>query len=181
MNDIQIKIFLLIYFIFYYGVLFVLNSYIIYKRTGKNPYVLGKNWGVRSFTEKSIKAVGIVIPLILSIFILLKDFYKWLVPIQYLEKIYFDYLGVSLMILGFMICLSAQFYMRSSWRIGIGIDSQVKLVTGGIFKFSRNPFFLGTLFSHLGFFLVLPNILSFAVGTVYYFLIQIQVDLKRKI
>ena len=55
MNDIPIKIFLLIYIIFYYGVLFVLNSYLVYKRTGKNPYVLGKNNGVVSFTENGIK------------------------------------------------------------------------------------------------------------------------------
>ena len=84
------------------------------------------------------------------------------------------------MLLGFVICLTAQFYMRSSWRIGIDVDTQVKLITVGIFKYSRNPFFLGTFLSYLGFFLVLPNILSFTVGTVYYFLIQIQVRLEEE-
>ena len=180
MNDIPIKIFLLIYFIFYYGVLFVLNSYIVYKRTGKNPYVLGKSKGILSFTENGIKVTGIIIPLIVIVFILSQEIYRWLIPIQYLEKVYLDLIGISIMFLGFVICLSAQYYMRSSWRIGIEINSEVKLVTRGIFKYSRNPFFLGTLLSYLGFFLVLPNILSFTVGVVYYFLIQIQVRLEEE-
>jgi len=169
-----------IYFILYYGILLVLNSYLVYKRTGKNPYVLGKNNGVLSFTENGIKITGIIIPLIVIIFILSQEIYQWLVPIQYLEKVFLDLIGISIMILGFVICLTAQFYMRSSWRIGIDVDNQVKLITAGVFKYSRNPFFLGTFFSYLGFFLVLPNILSFAVGTVYYFLIQIQVRLEEE-
>ena len=169
-----------IYFILYYGILFVLNSYLVYKRTGENPYVLGKNNGVVSFTENGIKVAGIIIPLIIIIFILSQDLYQWLVPIQYLENIYLDLIGISLMFLGFVICLTAQFYMRSSWRIGIDVNNQVKLITAGVFKYSRNPFFLGTFFSYLGFFFVLPNILSFTVGTVYYFLIQIQVRLEEE-
>lgn len=169
-----------IYFILYYGILFVLNSYLVYKRTGKNPYVLGKNNGVVSFTENGIKVTGIIIPIIILIFIFSQDLYQWLVPIQYLENIWFDTIGISLMLLGFVICLTAQFYMRSSWRIGIDVDDQVKLITAGIFKYSRNPFFLGTFFSYLGFFLVLPNILSFTVGVVYSILIQIQVRLEEE-
>ena len=158
----------------------MLNSYLVYKRTGKNPYVLGKSKGILSFTENGIKITGIIIPRIVIIFILSQEIYQWLVPIKYLEKVYLDLIGISIMLLGFIICLTAQFYMRSSWRIGIDVDTQVKLITVGIFKYSRNPFFLGTFLSYLGFFLVLPNILSFTVGTVYYFMIQIQVRLEEE-
>lgn len=77
MNETVIKVFLISYFIIYYGILFVLNSLLVFKRTGKNPYVLGKSKGVISFIEKSIKAAGIVIPLILSIFVLSKDVYRF--------------------------------------------------------------------------------------------------------
>ena len=180
MNETIVKYFLILYFLLYYGVLFVLNSYLVYKRTGKNPYVLGKSKGILSFTENGIKITGIIIPLIVIIFILSQEIYQWLVPIQYLENIYLDLIGFSIMVLGFVICLTAQFYMRSSWRIGIDVNTHVKLITVGIFKYSRNPFFLGTFLSYLGFFLVLPNILSFTVGTVYYFLIQIQVRLEEE-
>ncbi|MBX3008072.1 MAG: isoprenylcysteine carboxylmethyltransferase family protein [Melioribacteraceae bacterium] len=180
MNETILKYFMIMYFLLYYGVLFVLNSYLVYKRTGKNPYVLGKSKGILSFTENGIKITGIIIPLIVIIFILSQEIYQWLVPIEYLEKIYLNLIGISIMLLGFVICLTAHFYMRSSWRIGIDVDDQVKLITAGIFKYSRNPFFLGTFFSYLGFFLVLPNILSFTVGVVYFILIQIQVRLEEE-
>jgi len=180
MNETIVKYFLILYFLLYYGVLFVLNSYFVYKRTGKNPYVLGKSKGIISFTENGIKVTGIIIPLIVIIFILSQEIYRWLIPIQYLEKVYLDLIGISIMLLGFVICLTAQFYMRSSWRIGIDVDTQVELITAGIFKYSRNPFFLGTFLSYLGFFLVLPNILSFTVGVVYFILILIQVRLEEE-
>jgi protein-S-isoprenylcysteine O-methyltransferase Ste14 len=180
MNDAVLKYFLLLYFLLYYGVLFLLNSYLVYMRTGKNPYVLGKSKGAISFTERSIKAAGMVIPIILLIYIFSNDVYQWFIPIQYLEKILFDYIGAILMILGFIICLAAQYNMRTSWRIGIELNTEIKLVTEGIFRYSRNPFFLGTFLSYVGFFLILPNILSFAVGTVYYLLIQIQVRFEEE-
>jgi len=179
-NETILKYFLVLYFLLYYGVLFVLNSYLVFKRTGKNPYILGKSKGVISFTERSIKAAGIVIPIILLTYIFSKDFYQWLVPIQYLEEKYFDYIGIGLMAMGFVICLTAQYNMRTSWRIGIEINSKVNLVTDGIFQYSRNPFFLGTFLSNSGFILILPNILSFTIGVVYYFLIQIQVRLEEE-
>ena len=174
------KVFLISYFLLYYGILFVLNSYIVFKRTGKNPYVMGNSKGIARYVENSIKASGMVIPIVLSIYIISQTTYKWLIPINYLEEIYFDYLGVAVMIMGFLVCLASQYAMSSSWRIGIEINSEVKLVTKGIFRCSRNPFFLGTFFSYLGFFLVLPNILSFTVGVVYYILIQIQVRLEEE-
>ena len=179
MDNTFVKIFLLSYLIIYYGILFVLNSILVYKRTGKNPYVLGLNKGVLSFVEKSIKIIGVIIPVILFVFIISELAYKYLIPIHYLEQVYFDYIGVILMLLGFMICFSAQVYLRTSWRIGIELSGDIKLVTDGIFNHSRNPFFLGTILSNLGFFFVLPNILSFSVWIVLLFLIQIQVRFER--
>lgn len=73
MNETILKYFMIMYFLLYYGVLFVLNSYLVYKRTGKNPYVLGKSKGILSFTENGIKITGIIIPLIVIIFILSKE------------------------------------------------------------------------------------------------------------
>jgi len=83
------------------------------------------------------------------------------------------------MAMGFVICLTAQYNMQTSWRIGIEFNTEINLITEGVFRYSRNPFFLGTFLSYVGFFLILPNILSFAVGTVYYLLIQIQVRLEE--
>jgi len=175
MDNTFTKIFLLSYLIIYYGILFVLNSFLVYKKTGKNPYVLGSSKGVLRFVERSIKITGFIIPAVLFVFMISERTYEFLIPVYYLELVYFDFFGIFLMLSGLMLCFSAQFYMRTSWRIGIELKDEIKLVTDGIFKYSRNPFFLGTLFSYLGFFLVIPNTITFAVGIVYLLLIQIQV------
>jgi len=180
MNELSIKVFLISYFLLYYGILFVLNSFLVFNRTGKNPYVLGQSTGAVNFVEKSIKNVGIVIPVVLLTYLFSQSLYLWFIPIQSLESIYLDYTGITIMIIGFMICLTAQYYMRSSWKIGIGPEEAVRLVTDGIFRYSRNPFFLGTLLSYAGFFLILPNLATFTVGIVYFFLIQIQVRFEEE-
>ena len=179
MDNAFVKIFLLSYLIIYYGILFVLNSFLVFKKTGKNPYVLGLSKGVLSFVEKSIKITGLIIPAVLFVFMISERTYEFLIPIHYLELVYFDFFGIFLMLLGFTLCFSAQFYMRTSWRIGIELSNDIKLITDGIFKYSRNPFFLGSLFSYLGFFFLLPNIITFAVGIVYFLLIQIQVRFEE--
>lgn len=170
---------MILYFLVYYGILFVLNSFLVYKRTGKNPYLLGQSKGVIGYVEKSIKTVGMIIPVVLVIFEISRTVYMWLVPISYLEGKAVDCLGVAVMILGLVVCLITQYYMRSSRKIGIDLNTEVKLVTEGIFRHSRNPFFIGTILSSMGFFLVLPNILTFTSGVVYVFLIQIQVRLEE--
>ena len=180
MNETVLKYFLILYFLLYYGVLFVLNSYMVYKRTGNNPYVLGKSLGVISFTEKGIKLTGVVIPLVLITYIFFEEIYRYLIPVFYLESALLDYAGMLIMLGGFVICYAAQLYMRNSWKIGIDKDAEVKLVTNGIFKLSRNPFFLGSLLSYAGLFLILPNIMTFTIGLAYYILIQIQVRLEEE-
>jgi len=50
--------------------------------------------------------------------------------------------------------------MRESWRIQINITEDTKLVTHGLYKYSRNPIYLGLLISFLGFFMIAPNALS---------------------
>lgn len=180
MNETILKYFFIVYFILYYGVLFVLNSYIVYKRTGKNPYVLGKSLGIISFTEKCIKLTGIVIPVVLITYIFFEEVYRYLIPIFYLENVLLDFAGILIMLVGFVICYTAQYYMKNSWKIGIDKEEKTQLVTNGIFKYSRNPFFLGSLLSYIGIFFILPNIMTFAIGIAYYILIQIQVRLEEE-
>ena len=65
--------------------------------------------------------------------------------------------GILLLIVAFFLVLIAQAQMGNSWRIGIDDKHKTQLVTHGIFRFSRNPIFLGMRLNLLGLFLVLPN------------------------
>ena len=65
--------------------------------------------------------------------------------------------GAGLYFVGLAIVIEAQRTMGRSWRIGIDDKHKTQLVTHGIFRFSRNPIFLGMRLNLLGLFLVLPN------------------------
>lgn len=58
--------------------------------------------------------------------------------------------GFLLALLGDMIFLISVMTMRDSWRAGIPSQDKTSLVTVGIYKFSRNPAFLGFDLMYLG-------------------------------
>ena len=62
--------------------------------------------------------------------------------------------------LGDLIFLISVICMRDSWRAGIPGNDKTKLVTGGIYKFSRNPAFLGFDFMYIGVLLMYFNPLT---------------------
>jgi protein-S-isoprenylcysteine O-methyltransferase Ste14 len=69
--------------------------------------------------------------------------------------------------------------MKDSWRIGIDEENETDLITKGLFRYSRNPIFLGVILSNLGLFLIIPNMGTLLVLTLSYFSIQIQIRLEE--
>lgn len=59
-------------------------------------------------------------------------------------------IGIIIAALGVMIFIVAMTTMRDSWRAGIPEKDKTALVTNGIYRFSRNPAFLGFDFMYLG-------------------------------
>lgn len=55
----------------------------------------------------------------------------------------FHAVGVTIAALGVAAFTAAVFTMKSSWRAGIPDEDKTALVTSGIYRFSRNPAFLG--------------------------------------
>jgi protein-S-isoprenylcysteine O-methyltransferase Ste14 len=70
--------------------------------------------------------------------------------------------------------------MAKSWRIGINYEEKTELVTNGVFKFSRNPVFLGILISYIGTFLIIPNAITFTVLILTYVTLQFQIRLEEE-
>lgn len=68
--------------------------------------------------------------------------------------------GFCLGLLGDLIFLASVICMRDSWRAGIPKKSQTKLVTSGIYQFSRNPAFFGFDLQYTGVLLLYFNPLT---------------------
>ena len=81
------------------------------------------------------------------------------IPLAILDKmiiqdIVFKLIGVIVMASGLTIYAIALYSFRDSWRIGIDREKPGKLVTTGIFRYSRNPIYVSLDFLVLGTFLL---------------------------
>lgn len=68
--------------------------------------------------------------------------------------------GFLIGIIGDALFLVSVVCMHGSWRVGIPDGAETTLVTSGIYKFSRNPAFLGFYFMYFGVLLMYFNPLS---------------------
>lgn len=91
------------------------------------------------------------------------------VPVAQLMSIIFDwnhlpanarFTGFCLGMLGDVIFLLSILCMQDSWRAGIPDQDKTQLVTNGIYKYSRNPAFLGFDFMYIGVLLMYGNLLT---------------------
>ena len=62
--------------------------------------------------------------------------------------------------LGDLIFLLSVLSMKDSWRAGIPDQDRTELVTSGIYRFSRNPAFLGFDLMYIGVMLMYCNLLT---------------------
>lgn len=76
------------------------------------------------------------------------------------------YAGLILMALGILFFALAVVFMKSSWRVGIDKETKTELVTDGIYKFSRNPAFVGFNLAFIGLCLTFPDVLTFVAMVV---------------
>ena len=68
--------------------------------------------------------------------------------------------GFCVGLLGDLIFLLSVLSMKDSWRAGIPKSGQTKLVTDGIYAYSRNPAFLGFYLQYIGVLLMFCNLLT---------------------
>lgn len=70
-------------------------------------------------------------------------------------------IGVLLAGLGAMVAFAAQMSMGSSWRVGVVGGETGDLVSGGLYRFSRNPTFVGQAALLTGVGLAAPSVPTF--------------------
>ena len=68
--------------------------------------------------------------------------------------------GFCIGIIGDLVFLAAVLCMKDSWRAGIPDQGKTTLVTSGIYRYSRNPAFLGFYLQYTGVMLMYCNLLT---------------------
>lgn len=159
---------------------FVVQSWIQYKKTGIKPYVFGHSDNAHDFCGKIYKFMILFTWVSIGFYSFFPYLYEYILPVRYLEIDWLQHIGFGLTILSFVWIIVAQKQMNASWRIGIDYDEKTELIQSGLFARSRNPIFFGILLSYLGTFLVIPNALSFSTFLLTYVTMQIQIRLEEE-
>ncbi len=88
--------------------------------------------------------------------------------------------GFCTAMLGDLIFLTSVVCMKDSWRAGIPDKDKTELVTSGIYKFSRNPAFLGFDFMYIGVLLLYFNPLTAAFSLFAIVMLHLQILQEEK-
>ncbi len=175
------KVYLFLILLFTLFFVFVLPTYITYKKTKINPITFGKEDTAHNFVGNVFKVLIILLIITFSANLINENWYiKYFVPIVYLENKVLFYIGFLLLHFSIFWIFIAQMQMGTSWRIGIDEKNKTNLVTMGLFSVSRNPIFLGILVSIFGVFMILPNVFTFFIAFAAYIVIQIQIRLEEE-
>ncbi|MEZ5344789.1 MAG: isoprenylcysteine carboxylmethyltransferase family protein [Pyrinomonadaceae bacterium] len=175
-----LRIVLPLYLTVFFGVAFIWRSYLVWKRTGINPYVVGKTDRAIDFVENIYKFPVLILLAAVIVYSFFPGSYQYFAPVIWLEHVWIKIAGLGFMAFALIWTATAQMQMGKSWRIGIDAENKTDLVEKGLFKVSRNPIFFGMRTALFGFFLVLPNAFTLLAMVLADVLMQIQVRLEEE-
>ncbi|HEX3032872.1 MAG TPA: isoprenylcysteine carboxylmethyltransferase family protein [Bacillota bacterium] len=154
-----ISLVLFILFIFSYSVKLIIQS----RRNKINAYVLGQ--GNKTKQIRGVEQFVRISTFIWGITWVVQAFFQNQINKYIGLIIEVDYrLGLAIIALGLMTFIKAMVDMKSSWRVGIDKETKSSLITYGIYRYSRNPAFVGFDLMFMGLFLTYPNILTLIVA-----------------
>ncbi len=175
-----IQAFIPAYFLLFFLVAFAGKSLWVQRKTGKQVIQFPKDGSANSLVGFYFKWMLIALFAYSLIQFVYPGFLNGLSPVRFLENHWIRVTGILVMLFSFLWVVKAQMDMRDSWRIGIDKNEKTALIQQGLFRFSRNPIFLGMLMALTGLFAIQPNLLTlffFILATV---LIQIQIRLEEE-
>lgn len=143
---------------------YVIKLVILYKKDNINANVLAKGHKIPyiKYTEIFVKTTTFIWGATWLVLSLAGIFGANVVDTLF-DDLGINFLGIVLTYLGYFIFLQAMLSMRTSWRVGIDKTSKTKLITHGVYKYSRNPAFVGFDLMFIGLFLMYPNLLTLLV------------------
>lgn len=147
-NNLPFKLMAIFILVVFYAIYF--GKMIIQKKKGITTHQIGKRKEKKLHTVETLMSVATFSVVIIQ---LLSIFFDWNIMPSGARFTGFCIAGI-----GDIFFLISVTYMKDSWRAGIPEKDKTKLVTDGIYKFSRNPAFVGFDFMYIGILLMFFNI-----------------------
>lgn len=151
---------------FFYAV--YIGKMLLQKRKGiqTDQIAKGKRRDKVFYTELTMKVVTYTVVMVEVLSIFFSDSREMSIA---------NIMGVVLGIAGDCIFLTAVVTMEDSWRAGIAENDTTKMITSGIYKYSRNPAFLGFDLVYISFILMFFNIVLFLVSLSAIIMLHLQI------
>lgn len=147
-NNLPFKLMAIFILAVFYAIYF--GKMIIQKKKGITTHQIGKRKEKKLHTVETLMSVATFSVVIIQ---LLSIFFDWNIMPSGARFTGFCIAGI-----GDIFFLISVIYMKDSWRVGIPEKDKTTLVTDGIYKFSRNPAFVGFDFMYIGILLMFFNI-----------------------
>ena len=171
--------YLLLFFLAYLLLTMALPHWRLMRQTGQRAFVVPNDDSAQGYIGKVFRLLFLLALLVLCTNAFVPAWRPYLLPVFFLEQTWIKWAGLVLLHLSLLFIVFAQYQMSRSWRVGFDEKQKTELVTGGVFRYSRNPIFLGMLTTMVGLFLALPNALTFAALLLAIVVLQIQVRLEE--
>ena len=138
--------------LFLFESMFIVKNIVLSKKLKGS--VRGKN------KEASISIFLFFVTISIAVSSILSEYLNELfIPIHILSNNYIIFIGIVLLFLNLIISFLALTQMRDSWRVGIKEEDKTELINVGIFKISRNPYFLSYIILFIAYILLVANVI----------------------
>ncbi len=88
--------------------------------------------------------------------------------------------GSALLVLSLVISGASLINLGDSWRVGVLEDQKTELITSGIYRFTRNPYFLSYLLLFAAYTVLLQNLILFGLSIAAIFFVHFMILKEEK-
>jgi protein-S-isoprenylcysteine O-methyltransferase Ste14 len=104
----------------------------------------------------------------------------YLIWISILDMPFLRNTGTILMSIAFVLGFISLITMKDSWRVGIKPEQNTELIMNGVFRFSRNPYFLSYILMFAGIFLIFPTLIYLIIYILFVIIIHLMIIDEEK-
>lgn len=158
---IQTWLVILIHQIVFQG-MFLIKNIFLKKKLGKP--IRGNN------KEANLSIVLFIV--FIAISLLISFFQLSIGEISVLSEFLSIIFGSVLLLFNLIISAASLVNLKDSWRVGVLEDQKTELISSGIYRFTRNPYFLSYIIMFIAYTVILQNILLLVLTVFAFFLIH---------
>lgn len=142
--------------------MFILKNTVLARRTGQQ--IRGKN--------KEVNAAIAFFTLFISVSLLIGMVDDPVGEVRFFSRSAALGIGLGLLALNLAVSAASLIHLKESWRVGIPEDQPTVLITSGIYRFTRNPYFVSYLLMFAAYAVILQNLILFGLAVVAFYLIH---------